>query len=133
MFSGGESPAGRRLSGPGNPVNSVAFAPDNSSVAGGSNDFNVTIWDLADPADPRLLGQPLSAPLRPVRTITYSRDGKTIIAGSDDRSIVLWDVSPMVALKANVLEYACDRTGGGLSSNEWDRFVPGIPYLNNCT
>jgi len=123
---------GRRLSGPSSPVNSIAFSPDGLTVAAGSNDFSVTLWDRTDPGQPRLLGRPLSGPTRPVRAILFSENGRSVIAGSDDHVLTVESLDKLYDIRGKAVEHACARTGGGLSREQWNSFVPGIPFQNSC-
>ena len=72
-------------------VYAVAFAPDGRTLATGSDDRTVLLWDLADRARPRRLGQPLAISGVPV---AFAPDGRTLAtAGSDDRTVLLWDLA----------------------------------------
>jgi WD40 repeat protein len=69
------------------PVLSVVFSPDGKTLASGSYDKNVILWDVKT-------GQPiqtLSGHLDIVRTLAFSPDGKTLASGSADKTIILWD------------------------------------------
>ncbi len=51
------------------------------------------LWDVADPAHPRPLGQPLtSGGTVAVDSVAFSPDGHTLAGGSADGTVVLWDV-----------------------------------------
>ncbi len=75
-------------------VNSVAFSPGGHTLASGSDDGSVALWDVADPAHPRLLGQPLTGTgIAAVDSVAFSPDGHTLASGDADGVIRLWDVA----------------------------------------
>ena len=70
----------------------MAFSPDRHTLATGGTEGMVWLWDVADPAHPRPLGQPLPAARR-VASVAFSPDGRTLASGSTDGAIRLWDVA----------------------------------------
>ena len=68
-------------------VDSVAFSPDGHTLASGSSPVNgsgggtVQLWDVADPAHPRPLGQPQTSN-EFVDSLAFSPDGHTLASGS---------------------------------------------------
>jgi WD40 repeat protein len=69
------------------PVEAVAFSPDGATLAGGSDDGSVKLWNLRSK---RLLRQ-LPTP-SPILSITFSPDGRRLAAASRDGAIKIWDV-----------------------------------------
>ena len=74
-------------------VNSVAFSPGGGHMlATGSADGTIGLWDLTDPAHPRLLGQPPTGNSAFVNSVAFSPGGRTL-ASVNDGTIRLWDVA----------------------------------------
>ncbi|KEP45443.1 eukaryotic translation initiation factor eIF2A [Rhizoctonia solani 123E] len=71
-------------------VSSVAFSPDGNSVASGSSDRIIRIWDAQSPSP---IGEPLTGHSDYVRSVAYSPLGDVIASGSWDKTIRLWDVN----------------------------------------
>ncbi|MGH3821894.1 MAG: WD40 repeat domain-containing protein [Pseudonocardiaceae bacterium] len=109
---------------------SVAFSPTGTTLATSSNDGSVILWDLANPAKPRRLGQPL---MRAASPVAFSPSGTTLATGSDDGGIILWDLTALNNLRDHATERGCSITGGGLDRDEWARYISGLPYQNTCS
>src|SRR5438034_3827520 len=78
------------LTGHTNWVHSVAFSPDGKTLASGSGDQTVRLWDVATG---RQIGKPLTANTRGVTSVAYSSDGKILASGGDDDTVRVWDVA----------------------------------------
>ncbi|CAE7121931.1 unnamed protein product [Rhizoctonia solani] len=73
-----------------NSVYSVAFSPDGKSVASGSNDYTVRMWNAHSSSS---IGEPLRGHNHRVWSVSYSPLGNLIASGSDDCTIRLWDTN----------------------------------------
>ncbi len=81
------------LSGHTDLVRAVGFSADGRTLASGSYDNTVRLWDVSDRDRPRQLGQPLTGHTDPVSSVVFSPDGRTLASGSNDRTVRLWNVT----------------------------------------
>lgn len=88
LLSTQSQPFSARLGGHRGPVNAVAFAPDDRTLATASSDGTVTLRRVSDRRTTATFT--LSGP---VRAITFSPDGRTLAATSTHGPVSLWDIA----------------------------------------
>jgi WD40 repeat protein/transcriptional regulator with XRE-family HTH domain len=77
-------------------VQSVAFSPDGHTLASADNNGDVQLWEVTDPARPRLLGQAVIPGGPPINSIAFSRDGRTLAIGFEgyvNAVVQLWNIA----------------------------------------
>jgi WD40 repeat protein len=108
------------------------LSPDGHTLAVGSDDRTVLLWDLSDRTHPRRLGQPLTGHSDDVLSVAFSSDGRTLASGSHDETVLLWDLLELEDLRRHAAERACSLTQRGLDHDEWVRYIPDLPYQSTC-
>ena len=73
-------------------VSSVAFSADGKTLASGSGDTTIILWDVTNQKSPTQLSL-LAGHKSWVDSVAFSVDGKTLASGSGDTTIILWDVT----------------------------------------
>ena len=68
----------------------MAFSPDGTRIASGSDDNTVRLWDAAT-GQP--IGHPLTGHTDAVSSVAFSPDGTRIASGSGDNTVRLWDAA----------------------------------------
>jgi WD40 repeat protein/energy-coupling factor transporter ATP-binding protein EcfA2 len=124
-------PLGDPLIGHNGWVRTVAFSPDGKTLASGSDDNTIILWDV-ESRQP--IGQPFAHPLtehiEPVSSVAFSPDGKSLASGSGDNTIILWDVAtrqpigqPLTGHTSAVESVAFSPDGKTIASTSWDATI----------
>jgi WD40 repeat protein len=116
---------GHPLTGPSGGVFSVAFSPDGRTLIAGSTDNTIRLWDITNPADPSQIGQPLTDSGN-LYSVALSPDGHTLATGSDN-TVWPWNLDVN-----QVADRICATTSNNLTSQQWARYVPQLPYDPPC-
>jgi WD40 repeat protein len=112
------------LSGHSKYVWSVAFSPDGKSLASGSHDGTVKVWEVATG---KLL-QTFKQHQKAVTSVAFSPDALLLASGSADNTLIVWDVQtgqPRHTLKGHTgsvlsVAFRCRADGKSLASASYD-------------
>ncbi len=84
------------IKGAGNTVHSLEFSPDGKTLASGSTDKTIRIWDIATGHQEKVFLQPMR-----VWLIAFNQDGKLMLSIGEDGSYRYWDVEREAEIKDN--------------------------------
>lgn len=107
-----------------NPVGTLAFSPDSHTLASGSYDGTIVLWDAA--SQERLAM--LTGHTEGVNSLAFSPDGRTLISGSADHTIIAWNTNTQ-----QTATRICTVVGHNLTRDEWSQFAPDIFYHQTCS
>jgi WD40 repeat protein len=112
----------RRIGG----VTALAFGADGRALVAGGADERVRLWDVAEPARPRLRAAlPVGAVPGSV-ALRWSGGGR-VLAAVDGRSVRVWELD-MAAAR----EQVCARVGTRITRAEWLRYLPDRSFRAPC-
>ncbi|KAB8238710.1 WD40-repeat-containing domain protein [Aspergillus alliaceus] len=103
-------------------VNTVAFSPDGSTLASGSADTTIKVWDVNTGKEL----QTLTGHSNMVMSVAFSPDGSILASGSADTTLELWDVKAgkklqtLVGHSDQVISVAFSPDGSTLASGSAD-------------
>ncbi len=83
----------RTITGHSNLIFCVAISPDGKTLASGSKDKTIKIWNLSTGKELRTLGDWFSEHSDGIYSVAISPDGKTLASGSVHSTIKLWNLS----------------------------------------
>jgi WD40 repeat protein len=69
----------------------VAFSPDRETLASGSRDGTIILWDVRTGKAERTLRAHKGGAYTQVLSVAFAPDGKTLASGSWDETVKLWD------------------------------------------
>ncbi|MEH2346904.1 MAG: ribosome assembly protein 4, partial [Nostoc sp.] len=113
------------LEGHSSSVYSVVFSPDGKTLASGSLDSTIKLWDVSTGKAIKTLTGHSST----VNSVVFSPDGKTLASGSEDKTIKLWDVSTGKAMKtltghsSSIISVVFSPDGKTLASGSEDKTI----------
>ncbi|MEH2139297.1 serine/threonine-protein kinase [Nostoc sp.] len=106
-------------------VNALAISPDYYTLASGSDDKNIKLWDL----NTQKVLATLSGHSQAVKSVAFSPDGKILATASDDKTIKLWqietlkEICTLVGHSHAVKSIAFSPDGQILASGSWDKTI----------
>jgi WD40 repeat protein len=103
---------------------SLGWSPDSSTIATGGWDGSIKLVDLAS----RSVVGALPGPTLLFNNVAFTSDGSAVLVVYENGRGIRWTFDP-----AAWAQRACDVAGRTLTQDEWNRFLPGLPYDPACS
>ncbi|WP_127783524.1 helix-turn-helix domain-containing protein [Rhodococcus sp. X156] len=108
-------------------VYSLAFSSTGHRLAAGLGGGALWVWDTTQPAQPTQHAVLTAYPGR-VNDAQFGRDDATVAGSGPDKVVRLWHTAP-----ASAAEQVCRSGGAAITEQEWQRYLPGVPYERLCS
>jgi WD40 repeat protein len=106
-------------------VQALAFSPDGTVLVTASQDGTIRLWDVASHEQ---VGSTLSVNSDSIGSIAFSPDGSLIATANGDNTVRIWGAVPT----SDLLTRVCAVAGGSLTKQQWNSYVPSVPYQRTC-
>jgi WD40 repeat protein len=111
---------------PAGPGDTLAFAPNGRTLVTATGPAP-RLWDVADPRNPAEVATLRSDNGRTITAVAFSPDGGTFATTSADGAIHVWD-----ATVGQVERRVCAIAHPRMTVEQWQRYLPGVPYRPVC-
>jgi len=117
-----------------NTVESTTFDPTGTILATGSRDGTTILWDITNRTQARRLSPLPTADTSPVTSVAFAPDGTALKITSSDDKVTLWNLRGLNDVREHAVARACSIADGGLSPDEWTRYISDLDlsYQDTC-
>jgi WD40 repeat protein len=117
---------GRPITGPAGRINELSFHPHGHLLAASLIDGSTWLWNTADPEHPARTAV-LSPSSSSLNTAAFRPIGDLLVTGGGDRRLHTWrsDENAVIAT-------ICAGTGDPITEQEWNTYLPDLPYQPPC-
>ncbi|PZS32545.1 MAG: hypothetical protein DLM61_06675, partial [Pseudonocardiales bacterium] len=107
----------------------VSYSPDGKTLATGSDDKTVVLWNVTDPTHGTTVGHPITGHINFIYTVGFSPDSETLASGGRDHTVLLWQLNVDRAIQR-----ICQSTAADLNTDAWNTYVSrDVDYNPPCT
>lgn len=123
----------------------VAFSPDGRTLAAGTDEGFIYLWDVSNPGSPAARAEPIDT-LSGIYALDFSSDGNLLASAGFDHTISLWDISNRgsairidtgaMSHEGSIFSLEFSKDGNMLASagedkvvRLWDISIPEMPIL----